>query len=384
MAPANPIIVVTGEPETASAVAAALNANGRSRSTEVCATLPDLVRQMARSQPAAVLVDIDPNPTGALQALEPLVSKFRDTRFIVLASQLSNDLIFEAMQVGARHFLLKRSIPEELSTVLRRLIPDHPAGEYGEVLTVLSAGGGCGATTLSINLANELALIASETALLVDLDACYGAIGPYLGVQGDFGIADVLGHGPRIDASLVRSSARPYADKLHVLLSPVSINFPKPLALRYEYLGDALEACKQSYAFTVIDAPRLSMEAAATVAGASRLVLVALQLTVKDIQIARFMMEALAGYGIPEDRVLAVINRYHRKGGPIRLDEARRALGTPQVRCVDNDFRSAVQAINFGQPLAQTAPTSALRRAIRELAAEIRLQSPAAKASSDA
>jgi Flp pilus assembly CpaE family ATPase len=169
-----------------------------------------------------------------------------------------------------------------------------------------------------------------------------------------------------------------------VLLSPVSINFPKPLALRYEYLGDALEACKQSYAFTVIDAPRLTMEVAATVAGASRLVLVALQLTVKDIQIARFMMEALAGYGIPEDRVLAVINRYHRKGSPIRLDEARRALGTPQVRCVDNDFRSAVQAINFGQPLAQTAPTSALRRAIRELAAEIGLQSPAAKASSDA
>ena len=64
----------------------------------------------------------------------------------------------------------------------------------GSAVTILSAGGGCGATTLAVNLAAELGAIdpSSDPPLVVDLDYHYGAVSTYLAVQGDYGVLDLL------------------------------------------------------------------------------------------------------------------------------------------------------------------------------------------------
>jgi Flp pilus assembly CpaE family ATPase len=64
----------------------------------------------------------------------------------------------------------------------------------------------------------------------------------------------------------------------------------------------------------------------------------------------------------------------------ITLGECREALGDGNLEVIRNDFKSAVRSINFGKPLAETAPISGLRRDLRNLAEKLLLKGAPAPA----
>lgn len=367
------VVLVTDDPQTATVVAAALESTHQIDVKGVCRNLQQLISLLERTPTTGVLVDIDPDPTKALSELEPVIAKFPDVRFVVLTENQQNDLVMEAMQVGVRHFLRKESIAPELAGALHRVLPRDSATprKQGAAIVVLAASGGCGSTTLAINLANEIHLASSEPVLLVDLDYCYGAVGSYLGIEAQFGIENVLADAGRIDAQLINSTASTYSDGLHALVSPVTTNNTEPGPLRYEHLDAAVEACKHAYSYTVIDAPRLPPSVAAKLATSSVITLIVLQLNVKDIRSARHLLSTLAERGVPADRIVPLVNRYQKRRSMITLKEAQLALGGVRFEYVSNDYRNVMRGINFGQPLAQVAPRSALRRDLRQLAAGI-------------
>ncbi|MHC4291972.1 MAG: hypothetical protein ACYSTR_07145, partial [Planctomycetota bacterium] len=143
----------------------------------------------------AGIVDIDPNPTEMLGELEAMTSANPRLCTVVVSETITQDLILSAMQAGARHFLQKGSVHNELSGVMGRLLTHNGVKrKTGSVLTVFSASGGCGATTVALNVANELRLKASKPVLVIDLDRCYGAASAYLDIKSDYGIDDVLSY----------------------------------------------------------------------------------------------------------------------------------------------------------------------------------------------
>jgi len=372
MSYSNGLLLMTGESGTAGAVAAALEKNGEFTATSVCPDLSRLVKRLGTNPPHAVLVDIDPHPRETLAELEPIITRFPATRFIVLSTLRGDDLMLEAMQIGVRQFLVKQSIPTELRGVLERLIPEGAAaGSAGAVITVLSAGGGCGATTLAINLAEELRLLTSEPALVIDLDGYYGAAASYLGIEGSFGLLDVLADPARIDAQLIRSTAERHSEGLHVLIGPAAAGVADSPPMAYAHLGKAVECCRSTYGYSVIDAPRVPLEVAAGLAQRSQVTLIVFQLSVKDIRLARTLRAALLERGVSPQGIKLLANRYRRRHAMISVEEAETALGGASVYRIRNDFPSAVRGLNYGQPLSQAAPRSALRRAIRQLAVEL-------------
>ena len=165
------IAVWTECSQTAEAIALALEKDERFTVGHVCANLEELVGQIQTSACPAALVDIDLQPTRTLRNLDSVTKRFPDTRFIVLSQKLRNELVLEAMQVGARHFLIKDTIVSDLGQVLRRLVSNGSTNgngvNTGPLVTVLSASGGCGATTVAVNLANELARLTSRGSLLI-------------------------------------------------------------------------------------------------------------------------------------------------------------------------------------------------------------------------
>ena len=376
MKPQAGVLLVTAEPDTAQAVDETLRASERLAPAGTCRALEELTALLQTHAVSAVVVDIDPQPGRMLANLEPIIARFNGTRFVLLASALDEDLILEAMQIGARHCLQKEAIGSELAGVLQRLTADGSAKPRGRgaVIGVLSASGGCGATTLAVNLANELCLGSPESALLVDLDSSFGAVASCLGLKGDYGVADLLAHGGNADPQLVSSSATVCSEHLHVLLSPASVNYAAPAPLQYDNLDAALEACKQAYPYTVVDAPRVPVEVAAVLAKACWATLIVMQLTVKDIHIARSLRAALLDRGVPAGPIIPVINRHRRRKQMISLEECRRALDVNDLELIGNDYRNAVRGINFGQPLAEAAPMSSIRKDIRRLARTLALQ----------
>lgn len=367
------LLLVTSEPETTRVVNVALEPDSRLALVRVCANLRDAVHHLERSPTPGVIVDIDPQPVQALEELDPIITKFPDTRFIVLSNAQADGLLLRAMQVGARYFLPKKAIRSDLVNVLQEVISKRPkvAAMRGTLVTLLSASGGCGTTTVAVNLADELRAKAGEPTLLIDLDNSYGAVAAYLGLRGRFSIADVLAHQGPIDSQLISSSALLYSEGFHVLISPASTAPMSPAPLRYDAIGTVLNACKQVYRYTVIDAPRVPIDIAATLASASKCVLIVFQLTIKDLAAVKSILAGLSERGVPDEVIVPLANRYRKRNPMISLEEAERVIGGKPLERISNDFRSAVRSINYGQPLARVAPSSALRQELRQLAARI-------------
>lgn len=370
------ILLVTDEPGTIDAIASALGQNGHFGRDHTCADLSELTEQLERHPASAVLVDIDRHPAKMLAQLDAITNRFDATRFIVLASDRRHDWLIEAMQAGARDYLLKNDIAESLNGVLQRLLPGGSPGPVamGSAVTILSAGGGCGATTLAVNLANELHLLTRGTSLLMDLDCCYAAVTNYLETEVRYGLADVLAYRERIDADLVKSSASRFSDGLEILASPAVTDptrNPGIALVLFDYLAPAIHAARRAYRSVVIDAPRVPQEVAFNLAQKSLRTWVVMQLTVKDLRVARGMLTALVQQGIPRERLVAVINRYKSRRSMIDLSDATAALDGFEIRCVANDYKSALRSVNYGRPLAESAARSALRRDIKKLAGQI-------------
>jgi pilus assembly protein CpaE len=352
------------------AVTRAVAATRPGAETVACRDASEFAARLSETPATLALVDLEPQPDAALQALAGLAQRFPEVRFVVLCRELSAEALLGAMQAGARHVVRRDAIAGDLPPVLQRLGAQASGGGSGKVVTVLSASGGCGCTTLSIALAEALRQNTTSQVLLVDLDAHYGAAASYLGLTGSYGVSDVLAQAGSIDAQLVRSSACRFDDEFHVLLSPAAVNPSDPAPLDWRQLPGLLGAARGFAPWTVVDASRVPPAVAAELVRGSALTLLVLELAVIDIRNARSMLKALEAHGVSIADVLPVANRWSRKQAAPTLQDARDALGK-EPATVANDFPAALRALNHGEPVPRSAPRSDLCEDVRKLAARL-------------
>ncbi|MHC4772488.1 MAG: AAA family ATPase [Planctomycetota bacterium] len=357
MTPKTKIFLVSKDKKTIQHVDAVAHNGSPIEVDQVLSDIGLVEQYLDNSGITAGIVDIDPNPTEMLGELEAMTSANPRLCTVVVSETITQDLILSAMQAGARHFLQKGSVHNELSGVMGRLLTHNGVKrKTGSVLTVFSASGGCGATTVALNVANELRLKASKPVLVIDLDRCYGAASAYLDIKSDYGIDDVLSYEGKIDKHLIQTSSSSYKDDFHVLLSSAGSS-NKPQGWGGQGLSDVLQACRQAYAYTVIDAPRMDEQTVKQLSELSDFTIVVFQLTFKDL------------------KIIPLANRFKKRGPLVPIDDGKRALGTDTVYHIRSDWRNAINCLNTGKPLAETAPHSGMRKDFLKLVNEIQLHS---------
>ena len=367
-------MLVTAEEATKDTVKSVLDNSGHVKLAGVCRDVSEMRSYLLKEKVQAIVVDIDPDPPRILRELGTVLAAYPETYFAVVCSHFTKEMVLLAMQAGARHFLEKKTLASEMAKELQLLV--HEGKKKGEglrslMISVFSAGGGCGATTVTVNLANELRLLSSRPVLAIDLDGFYGTMSTYLGIKSQYGIADVLARKDQIDEHLIKSSAFAYMNDFHVLVSPVGIDAPQARSLQFENLARVLEACRQAYAYTVVDAPRLPESTATYLASQSDVILVVFQLTVKDVHFARGIVSSLIKAGIASDRILPLANRVKKRGPLVRLEDSKKAVGLTSCHAIRNDWRKAMKSVNRGHLLSQVAARSSLRSDYRKLAAKV-------------
>ena len=78
-------------------------------------------------------------------------------------------------------------------------------------------------------------------------------------------------------------------------------------------------------------------------------------------------MGSLRRMGLDMEKVKVVVNRTTRKGYDIDADEVERALGTKITWSVPNDFKNAITAINYGEPVVLRAPKAEMSDSLQGL-----------------
>jgi pilus assembly protein CpaE len=371
------VLLLTQEDQTITAVQSVLESRSLMDSASVCGTMMDLRTELSREptngRPRIAVVDIDRDPDRLLSELSMISTTYLHTWFIVMSKEFDERRVLHAMHAGARHFLRKSAIATDLNQVLERLLVQGPqaSSRLGTIVSVFSCSGGGGATTVAVNLASELRLALAKRVLIVDLDQHYGAAATYLGLTGRYGIGHVLGRQGPVDRHLIESTAVTHGEGLDMMLSPAIAEADAGVALNYDRLLVTLEACRESYDYIVADAPRIPREVMADLASVSRINLIVLQLTVRDVAFASSMVSFLVGQGIGRERILALANRVRRRGPLLRLEDSRRAIGVDVLHPIRSDWVKAVKSVNQGRPLCDVAGRSRLRRDYRRLAAKI-------------
>jgi pilus assembly protein CpaE len=362
------IVLTTEQTSFAEKFAQAVRENQNVSLAGTCLGMSELKTCLESAKAPIAVVDIDSDPPRMLRELDRLVPLFPSTRFAVASSDSSQELMLEAMQAGARHFMNKKSIVVELDKILERLLVDSSTtvADLGRVVTVFSASGGCGATTVCLNLANEFRLESNQPVLTIDMDNSYGAVASYLGITGEYSIDDVLRHKNRIDSEFITTSATKYKDNFDVLVSATGASDNE--SDRYQHLTEVLNASRGAYKYIIVDAPRLTAQTMRMLANVSKAVLLVFQANVKDIKIAKNMLSTLRGFNIGQDKIFPVVNRYDKWWGPlVPIEEVQKALGTERLFTVRNNFKKVVNCVNRGLPLSELAPRSGIRKDFQRL-----------------
>ena len=279
---------------------------------------------LARGRVDMLVVVLSPFPDRALNLL-------RKTRTLisgpVLAVGHSSDskLILRALHEGADHYLDEDDLETQLDAVLLRLQIKEEATRppAGQLIALLGASGGTGASTLAVNVAAVLARDAGRCAL-IDLKPGVGDLAALLDLKPTHNLADLCLNAGRMDRAMFESALVVHASGVHLLAPPQM--YEDIRLVTAAGVQKTLNLAREAFRFSVVDLEDCYHEEQVAVLRQADFILLVFRLDFTSLRSTRRILDYLEQAGLPGDRVRLVINRYGQ-AKELPLSEAENALG---------------------------------------------------------
>jgi pilus assembly protein CpaE len=329
--------------------------------------------------------------------LEEFVRRIRNTAaqpaVFVLNADASPAFILEALRAGANEYLYP-PLTDTLRDALQRLSTARSKGgsdtfnALGKVFGFLSARGGCGATTLAIHAATDLARQAGpekrgperrgpdrpgpdkggrrQPMLLADFDFEAGLLRFLMKSKTTYSVRDAIENLRRMDSSLWKALVSSHADGLELIPAPDEVAAKR--APEREEMTHLMRFIRSTYSVSIADFGRtVSMAALDSLPELEILYLV----TTPDftsLERAKRAIGDVEERGFGSDRLKVLLNRAGERGKP-DLEGVEKALGRPCDAVFRTDHMSLYDAYSEGRFLP---PATALGKEFHALADSIR------------
>lgn len=351
------------------------------------------IEQSQECDPDVVLMDINMPDMDGITATEAIRKKLPHVQVIILSVQGDQNYMRRAMLAGARDFLTKPPMADELISAIRRagemaqqertknaqvrgapVSPGAPIGSglsltQGKVVTVYSPKGGTGCTTLAVNLA--LALHNEDTRVtLVDGNFQFGDVAVFVNEQGKNTILDIASRVNELDPEVVEGVMINHAATgVHILAAPSRPEYAEKVT--GDQFSQLIEYLRQMYAYVVIDTtPILTDITLAAIDKSDVIVLVTTQ-DIPSIKNARLFLDLLQTIGIERERIVFAMNRFDKRVA-ITPERVGDNLKQEVVAVIPMDERVVVPAVNRGIPFILDNKTQPSARGILSLAESVR------------
>ncbi|HEY2357173.1 MAG TPA: cellulose synthase operon protein YhjQ/BcsQ [Phenylobacterium sp.] len=291
-------------------------------------------------------------PTAVVRTL------LRLERSDVLEAPFTN----EAMVAALTHLMTAKAAPVAAPTPL-------PTGEVARCWAVTGAVGGSGATTIAIEIANQLCgrTGKDKSVCLIDLNLADGSAAAYLGASPAMQMAELANAADKLDTSMLQAFATPITDQLDLFAAPRDARafdtVPPEAILRL------LEIACETYQWVIIDMPRHRRGWTVQALSGCDEVLVISELTVPALLAARSLSDEIERAIGSGQKPRIVLNRVAgRMFGPApSLAEAERALQRKAEGGVSSDWEAAAASVNLGGPIATHRPKSKIVKDVQQL-----------------
>ncbi|MDB5329008.1 MAG: response regulator receiver protein [Phycisphaerales bacterium] len=326
--------------------------------------LPAMINRV--DAPQLVIINLDPNSAEMLRKIGHLPRQFPSISFFVMSQTFDANLLMEAMHLGIKEFIPLPMSEEKLTAAIERVAQGFGMGKKAKVIHVIPTVGGCGSTTVACNVAASLAKAGHKTVLL-DLDLVCGGAASYFDVRTRYTIADVMDSAEKLDKQLLDNALTLHPGSgLAILARP---DLPEDTQrVNQPGLSRLLGVLGRVFDYVVVDSVMSIDPVYSTAIATSDINLLVMQLNVPSAKNAERFVGVLRRMGVESTKIRIVVNRYVKKGCDIEPEEVERSLGLKISWMIPNDFKNAIGAINFGEPVVLRAPRSEMSTSLSGLA----------------
>ncbi|WKZ37946.1 MAG: response regulator [Anaerolineales bacterium] len=357
--------------------------------------------------PDVILMDINMPDIDGISATEEIRQKSPHIQVVILSVQGDPNYMRRAMLAGARDFLTKPPMGDELISAIRRAgemahaerdkgskqkggssLPGSPnlmsslaPLTNGKIITIYSPKGGTGCTTIAVNLA--IALHNEDTrTVLVDGNLQFGDVAVFVNEQGKNTILDIAPRVDELEPDVVEEILIKHeASGVRILAAPQRPEMAEKVSA--DQFVKALQFLQGMYSYIVVDtSPILTDVILSTIDISDVIVLITTQ-EIPAIKNTRLVLDLFHTMGVKKDRIVFAMNRFDKRIAitPERVSENLKHEVSVSIPL---DEKVVITAVNRGVPFMLDNKSQPVGRGIYSLAEAVRARLSALEVESEA
>jgi pilus assembly protein CpaE len=327
--------------------------------------------------------EVDVAVIGAAVDLEPalaLAGAMRVSRpdlgVILVRRRVDTVVLTESLRAGVREVVAERDMAA-LGSAVRRAreiaramrsqgsvaASSDDFGPLARVITVFSAKGGCGKTTLATNLAAAIADGGRRSVCLLDLDLAFGDVAIAMQLFPAHTIADAVPIADTLDATAIAALLTPHSPGLTTLVAPVE---PGSADIPTAVIAKVLRLLREMFEYVVVDTPPAFTDHVLAAFDESDVLALLATLDIPALKNLKLTLETLDLLNYPRDKWRVVLNRSDSKVG-LAIGEVEKTLRVPISAEVPSS-RDVPASVNRGVPIVLDSPNHNVSNAIKQFA----------------
>ncbi len=319
-----------------------------------------------------LIYEIGKDPTSEFEVMRELLKDGIVNTIFLTSNNASSSILVPALRTGAKEFFEQPIVEQDVRNAFQKVLEQHFTNKGqtehinpGKVIGIFGAKGGVGTTTFAVNIANSIQLRNSEkTVALVDMNRVLGEIPILLDLETDFNWDELATNINRLDTAFLTQALVKHKSGMYVMPAPNRVD----TTLHPQTMLQVLEKTREAFDFVIIDIGMQIDDMMYSVLEMSDIIyLISIlslpcMVNVKRRQESLFLRNRMLA-----DKIRVILNRFE-KNSSITLAEAEEVIANTIYAKIPNAFRTTMEAINIGKPLADVARGSKVEKAYMELA----------------
>jgi pilus assembly protein CpaE len=342
----------------------------------------------SQKNPDVIIMDINMPDMDGLVATENIRKKHPHIQIIILSVQYESGYMRRAMLAGARDFLSKPPLIDELTNAIRQagklaleekekaqLVEESVEtskirpGKYGKIIVVYSPKGGVGCTTIATNLAISLQSDTTST-VVIDGNLLFGDIAVFLNEQGRNTILDLAPRSDELDPDIIQEVLITHSlSNIKVLAAPPRPEYADQVSS--DQFQKVLQYLQRMYDYVIVDTTPYLTDIVQSALDIANIILLVATQDIPSIKSANSFLSLSDQSGINRKRILFALNRYDKRIAisPERISESLKQIVEGVIPLEE---RIVTTSINRGVPFIVENKNSTVSKSIYAISEKIK------------